>query len=68
LTTVPARVDVENVGRLTAGMTVVDASGRNGEPNCAVAMSVDVARFRDLLDTRLSRLDASLQMEVALLT
>jgi inosine-uridine nucleoside N-ribohydrolase len=68
LTTVPARVDVENVGRLTAGMTVVDASGRNGQPNCDVAMSVDVARFRDLLDTRLSRLDASLQMEVALLT
>ena len=60
LTTVPAFVDVENIGRLTAGMTVVDTSGRSGAPNCDVAMDVDVARFRTLLDTRLSRLDAAI--------
>lgn len=61
LTTVPARVDVENVGRLTAGMTVVDLSDQGGEPNCDVATVVDVPRFRELLDTRLSQLDASLK-------
>jgi len=60
ITTMPAFVDVEDRGRLTSGMTVVDVSGRLGEPNCEVAMEVDVARFRDLLDSRLSALDAAL--------
>lgn len=61
LTTVPAHVDVENLGRLTSGMTVVDTSGAHAAPNCDVAVRVDVARFRDLLDVRLSQLDASLR-------
>lgn len=63
LTTVPAFVDVETGGRLTRGMTVVDLSSASGEPNCDVAIQVDVQRFRDLLDTRLSALDASLRQD-----
>lgn len=58
-------VDVENTGRLTAGMTVVDfrdgADGETGPGNCDVALEVDVARFRELLDSRLSALEASLE-------
>ncbi|WP_073836519.1 nucleoside hydrolase [Micromonospora sp. CB01531] len=62
-TTVPAFVDVENVGRLTSGMTLVDRACESGEPNCDVAVKVDVERFRDLLDSRLSALDASLRQD-----
>ncbi|MDL9978429.1 nucleoside hydrolase [Microbacterium sp. ASV49] len=54
-------VDVENTGRLTTGMTVVDYLDRWGEPNCDVAFGVDVERFRRLLDDRLSVLDATLK-------
>lgn len=55
-------VDVENVGRLTSGMTVVDFNGLSGrQPNCDVALSVDLPRFRDLLNTRVARLDARLK-------
>lgn len=55
-------VDVENVGRLTSGMTVVDFAGHSGlAPNCDVALSVDLPRFRDLLNTRISALDARLK-------
>ncbi len=61
LTTRHLHVDVENVGRLTSGMTVVDFRGRSGEPNCDVALEVDVPRFRDLLDARLSALDRTLK-------
>ena len=61
VTTVPAFVDVEDRGRLTSGMTVVDESGRFGAINAEVAVHVDVERFRDLLDTRLSALDATLR-------
>jgi len=39
---VPARVQVETAGHLTAGMTVTDFSG---DPNAMVAMEIDVARF-----------------------
>lgn len=54
-------VDVENVGRLTSGMTVVDFGGHSGnEPNCDVALSVDLPRFRDLINTRVAELDARL--------
>ena len=57
-----ANVDVENVGRLTAGMTVVDFRNRPGrEPNCDVALDVDADRFRDLLIGRLVDLDATLK-------
>lgn len=51
-------VDVENIGRLTSGMTVVDHLGLSGNaPNCDVALSIDVARFRTLLNTRIAALD-----------
>ncbi|GAB6856413.1 nucleoside hydrolase [Microbacterium xylanilyticum] len=64
-------VDVENTGRLTSGMTVVDFRGGDGagdtrrQSNCDVALEVDVARFRELLDTRLSAMDALLSAEDA---
>ncbi len=61
LTTSHLHVDVENVGRLTSGMTVVDFRSRSGEANCDVALEVDVPRFRALLDARLSRLDRTLK-------
>lgn len=62
LTTVHRFVDVENVGRLTSGMTVVDHRGRTGnEPNCDVAMEVDADGFVDLLVGRLTELDESLR-------
>lgn len=55
-------VDVENVGRLTSGMTVVDFAGHSGQqPNCDVALSVDLPRFRELLNTRVAQLDARLK-------
>lgn len=55
-------VDVENVGRLTSGMTVVDFAGRTGrEPNCDVALDVDADRFISLLADRLTQLDATLK-------
>lgn len=54
-------VDIDNTGRLTAGQTVVDHDGGTGlEPNIDVALSIDLERFRELLDTRLSALDRSL--------
>ncbi|MFY9934201.1 MAG: nucleoside hydrolase, partial [Streptosporangiaceae bacterium] len=44
---VPARVQVELAGQLTAGMTVTDfgAHGEIGSGNAMVAMDIDVARF-----------------------
>lgn len=55
-------VDVENTGRLTSGMTVVDFTGRTGKaPNCDVALDVDVDRFIDLLVKGLVRLDMDLK-------
>ena len=55
-------VDVENVGRLTSGMTVVDFAGRTGNaPNCDVALDVDTERFVTLLADRLTQLDATLK-------
>jgi purine nucleosidase len=41
---VPARVQVETAGQLTAGMTVTDF-GANGGGNARVAMRIDVDRF-----------------------
>jgi inosine-uridine nucleoside N-ribohydrolase len=46
ITTVPGFVDVENCGRLTSGMTVVDTSGRFGEPNCEQGGDAGPARSR----------------------
>jgi len=55
-------VDVENTGRLTAGMTVVDLLGLSGEtPNCDVGLSVDLPRFRALLNSRIAALDTRLK-------
>lgn len=55
-------VDVENTGRLTAGMTVVDHAALSGNPpNCDVGLSVDLPRFRELLNTRVASLDAQLK-------
>lgn len=62
LTTAHLYVDVENVGRLTSGMTVVDFRGRTGQaPNCHVAVDVDVEAFRSLLVSRLTKLDSDLK-------
>ncbi len=62
LTTEHLYVDVENVGRLTSGMTVVDFRGRTGKaPNCHVAVDVDVEAFTSLLVTRLTKLDSELK-------
>ncbi|MEV0346717.1 nucleoside hydrolase [Nonomuraea sp. NPDC050680] len=44
-TCVPARVDVETVGRYTSGMTVTDFKLRDARPNALVATSLDVKRF-----------------------
>lgn len=55
-------VDVENVGRLTSGMTVVDHHSVTGkEPNCHVAVDVDVEAFTALLVSRLTQLDSTLE-------
>lgn len=62
ITTERLHVDVENTGRLTAGMTVVDHR-LNPElpPNCDVAMDVDAERFRKLLVDRLVELDSRIR-------
>lgn len=62
VTTEHRYVDVENVGRLTSGMTVVDFAGRSGrKPNCDVALDVDADRFAGLLADRLTQLDETLK-------
>lgn len=62
LTTSHRHVDVENVGRITAGMTLVDTRRRPGkEPNCDVAVDVDTAGFAELLASRLTELDERLK-------
>lgn len=62
VTTRHLHVDVENTGRLTAGMTVVDHRLKPGrEPNCDVAVDVDVERFLELLTSRLVELDERLK-------
>jgi len=62
LTTRRLPVDIENTGRLTAGMTVIDYRGDANEANCDVAFEVDVERFRELLDNRLTSLDQFLKV------
>lgn len=54
-------VDIETQGRLTAGQTVVDHESDLGHsPNAHVAVSIDLQRFRELLNARLSALDSKL--------
>ncbi|MGC5259092.1 nucleoside hydrolase [Gordonia sp. DT218] len=52
VTTIPARVDIELVGRHTRGMTVADERSMTGEPNARIAIATDIdAVFDDLIDT-----------------
>ena len=46
---VPARVQVETAGRLTAGMTVTDFAAPPDDRNALVATGIDVAGFWDLV-------------------
>ena len=46
---VPARVEVETIGRWTAGMTVTDFTAPEDERTALVAMSVDAPGFWDLV-------------------
>jgi purine nucleosidase len=46
---VPARVQVETAGRLTAGMTVTDFAAPPGDCNARVATGIDVGGFWDLV-------------------
>jgi purine nucleosidase len=57
---VPARVDVETVGRWTAGMTVTDFTAPADARNALVAMSVDVPAFWDLVLSAYQRIPAAL--------
>jgi purine nucleosidase len=45
----PARVEVETIGRWTAGMTVTDFRAPPGEQNALVATAIDVRGFWDLV-------------------
>jgi purine nucleosidase len=51
---VPARVEVETAGRLTAGMTVTDFGA--GQQNTRVAMGIDTARFWEVTMDAFARL------------
>ncbi|MYR05644.1 nucleoside hydrolase [Gordonia sp. SID5947] len=52
VTTIPARVDVELIGRHTRGMTVADERSMTGPPNARIAITTDVdAVFDDLIET-----------------
>ncbi|ETK31536.1 nucleoside hydrolase [Microbispora sp. ATCC PTA-5024] len=53
----PAVVEVETLGRLTSGMTVVDFDLRGRTPNALVGTSIDVARFWDLAMSTYSRIN-----------
>ncbi|GAA0389715.1 nucleoside hydrolase [Microbispora corallina] len=53
----PAVVEVETLGRLTSGMTVVDFDLRGRTPNALVGTSIDVARFWDLAMSAYSRIN-----------
>ncbi len=54
VTTLHRHVDVETVGTLTVGRTVVDTHYRNGKaPNCHVAFGADREKFCDFLEVTL---------------
>lgn len=53
--TVPARVDVECVGRHAYGRTVIDFAGRSGPSNCDVTIGFDVAATHQAFVAALSR-------------
>jgi purine nucleosidase len=55
----PARVEVETVGRWTTGMTVTDFRAPPDQCNAWVAMSLDVPAFWDTAFAAWSRLPAA---------
>ncbi|EYR65050.1 nucleoside hydrolase [Actinotalea ferrariae CF5-4] len=62
VTTRAVHVDVEYVGTLTRGMTVVDLDGVGGlAPTADVALQVDADAFNALLISRVAELDRSLR-------
>ncbi|MGO1569708.1 MAG: nucleoside hydrolase [Canibacter sp.] len=61
VTTVQRYVAVETRGEFTSGMTVIDHRDRLGyEPNCDVAVDINLAGFRELMHERLTALDQKL--------
>ena len=51
-------VDIETQGELTRGQTVADVYGVTGkEPNCRVAMKVDVGKFIGMMMNAIGKLD-----------
>ncbi|HEY0717186.1 MAG TPA: nucleoside hydrolase, partial [Streptosporangiaceae bacterium] len=56
----PARVEVETIGRWTAGMTVTDFRPRTGEQNALVAAAIDVRGFWDLVLESYGRVAAAM--------
>jgi purine nucleosidase len=56
---VPARVEVETVGRWTAGMTVTDFAAQAGTRNALVVTSVDAPGFWDLVLGAYQRIPAA---------
>ena len=56
---VPARVEVETMGRWTAGMTVTDFAAVTDTRNALVAMSIDVPAFWNLVLASYARLPAA---------
>jgi purine nucleosidase len=57
---VPARVEVETVGRWTSGMTVTDFRPAAAEHNALVATEIDVSAFWELVLDAYSRLAAAM--------
>jgi inosine-uridine nucleoside N-ribohydrolase len=57
---VPARVEVETVGRWTSGMTVTDFRPAAAEHNALVATEIDVSAFWELVLDAYSRLAATM--------
>jgi purine nucleosidase len=55
----PARVEVETVGRWTAGMTVTDFRAPARDRNTLVATSMDAARFWDIVIAAWARIPAA---------
>jgi purine nucleosidase len=56
----PARVEVETIGRWTAGMTVTDFRPSDGERNALVATAIDVRGFWDLVLDSYGRVAAAM--------
>jgi purine nucleosidase len=57
---VPARVEVETIGRWTSGMTVTDFRPTTAEHNALVATEIDVSAFWELVLDAYARLAATM--------